>query len=304
MIAFQSGMTNNAIVSRIVFHSWLRESTIVTSACYPTRVDLGVGCPSSSWRRAPASSAARPGPSGRGRRGRSRRVVVTTARPRPARRRASIPDRRRRQLRPLEPPQQPRGPGCPGAFRPERGPEGVIVADDEQRRRCRCSGDRARLVHERQQHLVRSAPAGMTHDQSGRDPLPAHARVRCAIEPHQLDADRTRDDRPEPADQGRLRRGARLARQGVEQVRPVDEQPVGAGEGIAGKGGHRPILRGDRATATIGGVSLLLLVDLDGVVYRGVDPVPAWPRSSPTGLRAATTSSTSPTTPCTTGPTT
>ena len=34
------------------------------------------------------------------------------------------------------------------------------------------------------------------------------------------------------------------------------------------------LLRGDRATATIGGVSLLLLVDLDGVVYRGVDPVP------------------------------
>jgi 4-nitrophenyl phosphatase len=38
---------------------------------------------------------------------------------------------------------------------------------------------------------------------------------------------------------------------------------------------HDAIVRGDRSTATIGRVSgLLLLVDLDGVVYRGADPVP------------------------------
>ena len=43
---------------------------------------------------------------------------------------------------------------------------------------------------------------------------------------------------------------------------------------IAGKGWPPPNPTRGRATATIGGVSLLLLVDLDGVVYRGVDPVP------------------------------
>ena len=36
----------------------------------------------------------------------------------------------------------------------------------------------------------------------------------------------------------------------------------------------RRIVRGLGAAATIGRVSLLLLVDLDGVVYRGADPVP------------------------------
>ena len=36
----------------------------------------------------------------------------------------------------------------------------------------------------------------------------------------------------------------------------------------------RGIVRGRRPAATIGRVSLLLLVDLDGVVYRGADPVP------------------------------
>jgi HAD superfamily hydrolase (TIGR01450 family) len=36
----------------------------------------------------------------------------------------------------------------------------------------------------------------------------------------------------------------------------------------------RGIVRGRRPAATIGRVSLLLLVDLDGVVYRGTDPVP------------------------------
>ena len=36
----------------------------------------------------------------------------------------------------------------------------------------------------------------------------------------------------------------------------------------------RRIVRVRRSAATIGGMSLLLLVDLDGVVYRGSDPVP------------------------------
>ena len=45
-------------------------------------------------------------------------------------------------------------------------------------------------------------------------------------------------------------------------------------ERVARERGHDAILRADRSAATIGPVSLLLLVDLDGVVYRGADPVP------------------------------
>ncbi len=113
----------------------------------------------------------------------------------------------------------------------------------------------------------------MAHDQSGRDALAAHAPIRRAVE-HQLDADGGRDDRPQPTDQRGLRRGAGLARQGVEEIGAVDQQSVGAGQRVARKRRHHAILRGLRPAATIGRVSLLLLVDLDGVVYRGADPVP------------------------------
>ena len=46
------------------------------------------------------------------------------------------------------------------------------------------------------------------------------------------------------------------------------------------------------AAATIGRVSLLLLVDLDGVVYRGADPVPGVAAVLADAPRGATTSST------------
>ena len=147
------------------------------------------------------------------------------------------------------------------------------------------SRDGPRLVHERQQHLVGGAPAGVADDQPRRDALAAHARVGRAVE-HELDADGRRDDRPQPPDQGGLRRGAGLARQGVEEIRPVDQQPVGAGQRVARKRRHHAILRAARPAATIGRVSLLLLVDLDGVVYRGADPVPGRGRGARRPSRA------------------
>ena len=59
------------------------------------------------------------------------------------------------------------------------------------------------------------------------------------------------------------------------QVGAVDQEAVGLGERVSGKAGHRPIVRRRPLPAdTIERVSLLLLVDLDGVVYRGTDPVP------------------------------
>ena len=128
-------------------------------------------------------------------------------------------------------------------------------------------------ANQREQDLVGAAPAGVADDQPGRDALAAHARVGRAVE-HELDADGGRDDRPQPTDQRGLRRRAGLARQRVEEVRAVDQEPVGAGQRVAGERRHHAILRVVRPAATIGRVSLLLLVDLDGVVYRGADPVP------------------------------
>ena len=61
----------------------------------------------------------------------------------------------------------------------------------------------------------------------------------------------------------------------MEQVRAVDQQALGGGERVAVRGGHRR--HRTRPTGRAGydrAVSLLLLVDLDGVVYRGADPVP------------------------------
>jgi HAD superfamily hydrolase (TIGR01450 family) len=64
-----------------------------------------------------------------------------------------------------------------------------------------------------------------------------------------------------------------VTRERRQEVRPVDEQSIGGGEWVAGRR-HPRIVRAAAATATIERVSLLLLVDLDGVVYRGAEPVP------------------------------
>ena len=64
-------------------------------------------------------------------------------------------------------------------------------------------------------------------------------------------------------------------RDGVEQVRAVDQQAVGwrrAGRGRAC--GIGAIVRAGGARGYDRPMGLLLLVDLDGVVYRGADPVP------------------------------
>ena len=181
MIAFQSGMTNSAIVSRIVFQSWLRASTIVTSACYPTSgrprrgLPFFVVAPRPGFQRGPAGPRrrhwrSRPCP---GRRG--------TAAPR----RAPVPDRRRRQLRPLQPAEQPRGPGRPRALRPERGPQRVVVADDEQGRRSppprrpRASRPRATAARRRPCAGRRGGRSARTRSARRACPSPARRRTRA-----------------------------------------------------------------------------------------------------------------------------
>jgi HAD superfamily hydrolase (TIGR01450 family) len=65
----------------------------------------------------------------------------------------------------------------------------------------------------------------------------------------------------------------------VEEVRPVDEEPGRGGQrvalGVAWRvGGHRANRTRHEAHRYDRAMGLLLLVDLDGVVYRGADPVP------------------------------
>ncbi len=113
----------------------------------------------------------------------------------------------------------------------------------------------------------------MPDDQPGGDSLAAHAAIGEAVE-HELDADAGRDDAPQSTDQRGLRGRTRFPGHDVEQVRAVDEQPVRAVQRVARERRHDDIVRVGRSAATIGRVSLLLLVDLDGVVYLGTDPIP------------------------------
>ena len=82
-----------------------------------------------------------------------------------------------------------------------------------------------------------------------------------------------RDRATQPTDQRRGRHLIATAGERGQEVRAVDDQSIGRGERVAGRC-HRRIVRARTPTATIGRVSLLLLVDLDGVVYRGAEPIP------------------------------
>ncbi len=149
----------------------------------------------------------------------------------------------------------------------------MVVADDEQAGGSGRSDHRAGLIDERQQQVVGRSPAGVADDQAGRDPFAAHPRIGSAVE-NELDTDRRGDHRAQPADERRLGRRASTFRHRVEQVRAVDEQSIGARQGVGREARHPAIVRVICPAATIGPMALLLLVDLDGVVYRGSDPVP------------------------------
>ena len=78
-----------------------------------------------------------------------------------------------------------------------------------------------------------------------------HPGVRRAVE-HELDPGRRRDHAPQPADEGRGRRGPQRARptaEGVQEVRPVDDQTVRPGERVGAAGGHRQRRRSTLAGA-------------------------------------------------------
>jgi 4-nitrophenyl phosphatase len=136
------------------------------------------------------------------------------------------------------------------------------------------------MIDQTGDHVVPGAPPRMSHRDARCDPLAAEARVGRAIE-HELDRDLRWDRRAQATDQRcRRQRATRpaLTCQRREEVRAVDDQSAGIDQRVMGarRGTrHGPgIVRGREPAATIGRVSLLLLVDLDGVVYRGAEPVP------------------------------
>ena len=159
----------------------------------------------------------------------------------------------------------------------------MVVGDDQDPTRGRGpSRPGADLVDERAEQVVGGPAAGMADGHPGRDPLAAQPAIGRAVE-DQLDRDLGRDGGPQPTEERRRWRGPGSTLESVEQVRPVDQEAVGRRERVAGAigagrrvgtVGHGAILRAVRVAATIERVSLLLLVDLDGVVYRGSEPVP------------------------------
>ena len=151
-------------------------------------------------------------------------------------------------------------------------PERAVVGDDEEAGDSAGPGRGPGLIDQAQDQVVGGAPSRMADDQPGRDPLAAEARVGRPVE-HELDADVCRDRATQPTDQRRRRHLIATAGERGQEVRAVDDQSIGGGERVARRC-HRRIVRARTPTATIGRVSLLLLVDLDGVVYRGAEPDP------------------------------
>jgi 4-nitrophenyl phosphatase len=119
-------------------------------------------------------------------------------------------------------------------------------------------------------HGVGATPTRVAHRDSGRD-SPRGAVLGGPVE-HELDLDGRWHRRAHPADDGRStgKRSSGLIRrlsaaQGVEQVRAIHEEPGHSRQRVA-------IARHGRIVAY--DPRVLLLVDLDGVVYRGSEPVP------------------------------
>ncbi len=144
--------------------------------------------------------------------------------------------------RPIEAVEQPARPGGPGAAGSQARAQPVVVADHEHGPGRLRSRGRAHLVDERHEQLVGRPPAGMADTHARRDALAAHAVLGHPVE-DELDLDRGRDRPAQPADERRRRRRPGAPAHGVQQVRPVDEQSIGAGQRVARQAGHARILR-------------------------------------------------------------
>jgi hypothetical protein len=108
----------------------------------------------------------------------------------------------------------------------------AVVGDDEEAGSRAGTGGRSRLIDQAEDRLVGRPSSRVADDEPGCDPLAAKAGFGWAIE-HELDTGRRGDDGPQSADQGGLGCGAASAGERVEQVRPVDDQSIGAEKRIA-----------------------------------------------------------------------
>ena len=273
MSAPQSGMTNSDVICEDLVPELLsavgRASRPKSYPTGPVMAGRAWDCPSSWSRRAPASS--RPAssvarPSGRFAESRRRSPAnCAAARRFPTDGDASARRSSRPSSHPLPAVRAPRS--------PERRAERMVVGDDEPRGDRR-GADRLRaLVDERAQQLVRAC-AGR---RSGRSARPRSARRACprSGRPSKtssipIGAGIAPRSRPMSAAGGAAPGRARARGAGSCHRRAA----VGAGQRVAREVGHGESYAAPDRAATIGRVSLLLLVDLDGVVYRGPDPVP------------------------------
>ena len=111
------------------------------------------------------------------------------------------------------------------------------------------------VVDHREDDLVGRPSTAVADDQPGRDALVPEAALRRPVE-DELDRRGGRDRAAEPSDERGRRRGIRPGsgglRDGVEQVRAVDQQAPGGGERVAVGVGHRRHRTRPGRTATIG----------------------------------------------------
>ena len=135
-------------------------------------------------------------------------------------------------MRPIESVEEPGRARRASALRLELDAELAVVGDDEEARRGAGTGGGPRLIDQAEDRLVGGPPSRVADDEPGRDPLAAEAGFGWAIE-HELDTGRRGDGGPQSADQGGLWGRAASPGERVEQVRPVDDESIGAGQRIA-----------------------------------------------------------------------
>jgi len=157
---------------------------------------------------------------------------------------------------------QPGGRGDVRPQRPEPRRQLPVVGDHEG------AGRAGR--HEIAEDGVGAAATPVADLDTGTQVAFAGPRGRGAVE-HDDEADGGRDQCAKAADDRRRWKWDRVT-QRVQQVRAIDQHAGGGLERVGAAPRHALIMTGSRQAATIRG--MLLLVDLDGVVYRGATPVP------------------------------
>jgi HAD superfamily hydrolase (TIGR01450 family) len=236
---------------------------------------------------------------GRGTGRESRRPGRQNGRPPPTRRRGD-------ELRSGEAADEPRHGGRRRAAPADPAAELGVVADDEDpgsttggradRRHLGASGPggphlrvgrpTGGLDDEADDEVVGGPIEGVVDAQPRADPSAEAGGGRLVED--EVDGDGGRYDGPQAADERGRRDGSAAATEGVDDVRPVDDEPLDAGQPIRRPAGLRlggRIGSGRRPRSSSRHAPhrrippgydgrVLLLVDLDGVVYRASRPVP------------------------------